>query len=106
MSVREGTHNEQALIAPEGAMTIYKARELKESLLLALKKAPGDITMDLSGVTDIDLAGLQLLLMLKQEAQRDGKSCVFRGHGPVIGAIAALLQMDAMLDMPSKAKEG
>ncbi|GLT21240.1 anti-sigma factor antagonist [Zoogloea oryzae] len=50
-----------------GEMTIYTAREWRDELLAALA-APGDVELDLSGVSDIDAAGIQLLVSLRLEA--------------------------------------
>lgn len=49
----------------EGEMNIYRARELK--LLLQAQLASAEqIDLDLAGVSEIDSAGLQLLLVAKQ----------------------------------------
>ncbi len=45
----------------DGEMTIYRALEVKELLLAALDGA-GSLALDLSGVTELDTAGVQLLL--------------------------------------------
>lgn len=51
----------------EGEMTIYRARVLK--LLLQAQLASAEqIDLDLAGVSEIDSAGLQLLLVAKQSA--------------------------------------
>ncbi len=49
----------------DGEMTIFRAAELKQQLMAE----PGLAAIDLSGVTEIDTAGLQLLLMVQQAAQ-------------------------------------
>ncbi len=48
-------------------MTIYTALEQKHQLLDTLKTAK-DMQVDLAGVTEIDSAGVQLLMFIKQEA--------------------------------------
>ncbi|GHA80904.1 STAS domain-containing protein [Cognatilysobacter bugurensis] len=59
----------RALLRLEGDLTISRAAELKAHLLDALV---GPLEVDLSGVTAIDGAGLQLLVMLGREAARRG----------------------------------
>ena len=68
-------------------LTIYHALEHKAMLLEAL--AEGDeLDLDLSQVGDIDSAGLQLLILLKKEAQRAGKRLAIVAHSqPVRAAI-------------------
>jgi anti-anti-sigma factor len=56
-------------IAIQGEMTIYTAVEQKNKLIECLKP-DHELCIDLSAVSEIDSAGLQLLLWLKQEAPR------------------------------------
>jgi anti-anti-sigma factor len=70
-------------IVIEGELTIYTALELKEKLLSALSVAEA-LELDLSEVGEFDAAGLQLLVMIKQEATALGKVLRFTGHSPVV----------------------
>lgn len=70
-------------IAISGELTIYTALELKEKLLAGLAEAE-ELELDLSEVSEIDAAGLQLLVMIKQEAAVLGKVVRFTGHSPVV----------------------
>jgi len=54
-------------LQPEGEMTIYNAAALKVTLQDALHKNE-EIEIDLSKVSEIDTAGLQLLLLVHREA--------------------------------------
>ena len=62
-------------------MTIYQAQAQKEQLLAALAATP-DLELDLSGVGEMDTAGLQLLLLLKREVGEQGKQLTISGHSP------------------------
>jgi anti-anti-sigma regulatory factor len=54
-----------------GELTIYQAEASKASLVAALA-AGGDLELDLREVTELDTAGLQLLILLRDTvAQRD-----------------------------------
>jgi len=53
-------------------MTIYSAADLKP-VLLTLARECETPEIDLSGVMEIDSAGLQLLLLAKREAARVGR---------------------------------
>lgn len=66
-----------------GELTIYTALELKDKLLTGLS-ATEYLDLDLSGVGEIDAAGLQLLVMIKQQATALGKVLRFTGHSPVV----------------------
>ncbi|MDP1773677.1 MAG: STAS domain-containing protein [Methylobacter sp.] len=67
----------------EGELTIYTAMELKDKLLTGLSTTE-ELELDLSGVGEFDAAGLQLLVMIKQEAADLGKVLRFTGHSPVV----------------------
>lgn len=56
----------------EGEMTIYSAAELGQRIAAAIGGASGGARLDLSQVTEIDTAGLQILLMARKLARRHG----------------------------------
>jgi len=72
-----------AVLAVADDMTVYSARERKEELLSALT-ASTELELDLSAVTAIDVAGLQLLILLKREAAARGKTLRFSNHSPAV----------------------
>jgi anti-anti-sigma factor len=71
----------------EGEMTIFRAEELKEAILPLIANND-EIEIDLSKVTEIDGAGLQLMISVKLEAWQHQKELHFIGHSaPVTSAI-------------------
>lgn len=70
-------------LALGGPMTIYEAAEHKRELLAALA-AGGGLELDLSGVDEIDTAGLQLLVLARREGARTGQPVRITGHGPAL----------------------
>jgi anti-anti-sigma factor len=70
-------------IVMENELTIYTALELKDKLLARLATTE-ELELDLSEVSEIDAAGLQLLVTIKQEAAALGKVVRFTGHSPVV----------------------
>jgi anti-anti-sigma factor len=69
MPIRTETQDGLTRLHIEGDMTIYTAAELKAGLMPCMTQ-PGEWEIDLSGVSEIDSAGLQLLLLAKREAAR------------------------------------
>jgi len=61
-----------------GRMTIEYAAQIKESLLAALCTADR-VVLDLHGVADIDLIGLQFVCALHRSTTAKGTSAVVRG---------------------------
>lgn len=76
----------------DGEMTIYRAGELKQTLLDALA-GQGALDIDLAGVTEIDTAGVQLLMLAKKTAQE--RQCELRlgAHSEAVTQVFELLNL-------------
>lgn len=81
-------------IAIEGEMTIYRAADLKAEVLEALRKTPV-LEIDLSGVTELDTAGLQVLMLAKQTAAADQRELRLLRHSPAVMEILEMLDLVA-----------
>jgi anti-anti-sigma regulatory factor len=86
-----------------GPMTIAYASESREQLLAAFEKA-NTITADLSGVTEIDVAGLQLLCSAHRSSVLMKKAfTIIGGPGSVVweaaDAAGQLRQMGCVVDV-------
>lgn len=57
-----------------GEMTVYTAGQIKQPLVDAIADSQADVQLDLSGVSEFDTAGVQLLLMIHREALLSGRS--------------------------------
>lgn len=62
-------------------MTIYEAAQNKRALLAALGRA-AELEIDLSNVTEMDTAGIQLLILAKREATAANKVLRLSAHSP------------------------
>jgi anti-sigma B factor antagonist len=71
--------DEPGKLAVNGAFTIYSAPAAKATLMLALAKTH-DLEIDLSGVDELDTAGVQLLILVKREAVKAGKQMRLAQH--------------------------
>lgn len=81
------THNSLSHIALEGELTIYTVAEQQAKLLDAIATRM-DIDVDLSAVSEIDSAGLQLMVAAKRHAIAQGKHLRFTKHSdPVLGTL-------------------
>ena len=83
----------------EGDMNIYRAAELKEVLLAPLASA-STLEVDLSGVTEIDTSGLQLLMLAKKTAQAAGGELRLTGHSAAVVDVFELLNLGALFGDP------
>ena len=80
-------------------LTIYHALEQKNALLAALA-GTDDLELDLMHVGEIDTAGLQLLILLKKEAQRAGKTISIVAHSQSVRAVIDFCNLAAELGDP------
>lgn len=74
------SNGEHCCLAIDGELTIYSVAELKAGFA-GLAPSCAEIEIDLSGVTDIDTAGLQLMLMAKRI---EGRNVRFINHSEVV----------------------
>lgn len=83
----------------EGEFTIYRAAELKPVLLQAVADHP-ELEVDLSGVSEFDTAGVQLLLLAKRAATRHGHAVRLVRHSAVVVDALQLLDLAAHFGDP------
>lgn len=79
MTHKDRTDGKTVQFAVEGEMTIFRASELRAEMLTEIERAQ-EIEIDLSRVSEIDSAGLQLMIAAKLEAILRGKQLRFTGH--------------------------
>jgi len=91
-------------LALSGELNIYRAAELKQELLAAIAAAPA-LELDLAAVTELDTAGLQVLMLAKQAAGALGRELHLVQHSAAVLEVFDLLDLgawfgDAMLIAP------
>lgn len=83
-----------------GDLTIYTAAECRAQLRHVID-ADMDIVLDLSDVSEIDTAGIQLLIQARRECDAHGKPMQFVSPSPAVQEIVQLLHLQALLGIPS-----
>lgn len=89
---------EPGLLFIEGDLNIYRAAELKEALLGAVHHAHAHaqvLEVDLAGVTEIDTAGVQLLMLAKRTALQLQRELRLVAHSPAVLEVFELLDLAA-----------
>lgn len=81
----------------EGEFSIYTAAALKPQLLAALDDSV-TLELDLAGVTEMDTAGLQLLLLCKREADSRGRPLRLSGNNPVVKEALELCNLQQLFE--------
>jgi anti-anti-sigma factor len=79
--------------------TIYRATEIKAALLAPLADAER-IELDLTGVSRIDSAGCQLLILAKREANAAGKALAIVAHSPAVQSLIEFYNLAAWFGDP------
>jgi anti-sigma B factor antagonist len=82
-----------------GEMTIYQAAEQHAQLQAALQ-AGAPLELNLAGVTELDTAGLQVLMMAKKAAQRDGRSLHLVAHSAAVQDVFEMLRVASYFGDP------
>jgi len=80
-------------------LTIYHALEQKQLLLDALAMN-SELELNLAHVSEMDTAGLQLLVLLKKEAQRAGKQVRIVAHSQAVSSVIDFCNMAAEFGDP------
>ena len=96
------TASAQFPLTLSGEFNIFTAAATKAQLVEAIQQAAdgADIDVDLSGVTEIDSAGLQLMVMAKREAARQNKRVRFARHSEAVVDLIELCDLAGQLGDP------
>ncbi|WP_240221440.1 STAS domain-containing protein [Rheinheimera hassiensis] len=90
--------NAGAIFCPQGDLTIYTAQQQKEQLMLAINR--NTIQINLSEVTDMDTAGLQLLILAKLESLRRNIPLIITGHTRAVLDVIELCNLSGFFGDP------
>ena len=82
----------------KGELTIQTAAEDRATLLAALSGGDDDLVLDLSDVTELDTAGLQVLLLAKREAALRGRRMHLIALGPAVLEVLHIVGLDTDLE--------
>ncbi|MEK6790952.1 MAG: STAS domain-containing protein [Deltaproteobacteria bacterium] len=104
MEVATEINNGVLTLRLAGEVTIYGASELKARLgtLFSERNESASFELDLSGVTEMDSAGLQLVLAVKREAMALGKGFKVVAHGNASEALVQLYRLSEDLSAAGK----
>ena len=96
MKSKQTPTRDPSVLRIEGELTIFRALELKDALLAQ----PLPLEIDLSGVTELDSAGVQLLLLAKKTALGQQRELRLVAHSPAVIEVFELLNLAAHFGDP------
>ena len=92
MTAAKPKQSRSKILKLQGEMNIYHAEELKQTILGALESS-GKLEIDLSGVTELDSTGVQLLMLAKKKALAKNAELALNHHSPAVLDIFELLNL-------------
>ena len=90
-TIQNYPHNTNKTIQVKGALRATNAVHFKKQMCEYLKVCGQDTTLDLTEITDIDLTGLNSLLIAKKSFQREKK--ILRLQAPRLGQLNELARV-------------
>lgn len=97
MEINIQKNGRMAEVAITGEMNIYNAMDLKAALLKSIDEAEG-VDLDLSGVSEFDSSGLQLLLLARKECERGGKQLKFTAKSASVESVIGLFNLGELFE--------
>ncbi len=91
--------NQNCIAYIEGEMTIYNAAELKDRLM-PLQDGWQELEINLAKVTEIDSAGIQLLMLLKKERAEHQLSLSLTDHSNTVLDVFELMDLVSYFNDP------
>ena len=88
-----------------GEMNIYCANQIKPALVNAMDKC-AELEINLARVTEMDTAGIQLLMLAKREMAGQGKSLRLTQHSPAVLEVMELYDLAATFGDPLVMRAG
>jgi len=93
-------------LAVSGEMNIYSAETMKNALLPAVRNRGGDAVLNLAAATEIDTAGLQVILMLRRLARACGGRFVLIEPSPSVSEVLEICGLSSAIERSSEATAG
>jgi anti-anti-sigma factor len=92
-------HDGQPAIKLTGALTIYTVAEARKEIPSRLNKHKAQV-LDLSGIEELDTAGVQLLFWLKRDGASRGSGVTLVHHSPTVVEVLDLMKLTATFGDP------
>lgn len=87
MSISRKKTKDNSVLAFDGDITIYTVSQLKEAIFSEPENLSKNIALDLQSVTEIDTAGVQLLLAVQKIFSATGKQVSIGKSNDLVDAV-------------------
>jgi anti-sigma B factor antagonist len=82
-----------------GALTIYTVAQARSEIPSRMASHRAQV-LDLSGIDELDTAGVQLLLWIKRDMAKRGSELTLASHSPAVVEVLDLLKLTATFGDP------
>ncbi|MCB1906906.1 MAG: STAS domain-containing protein [Rhodocyclaceae bacterium] len=96
---QHGTTGNCARVVMDAELTIYQAADTHARLLATLADSEA-LEIDLSGVEEIDSAGVQVLIHLKESARHEARTLRLVGHSRPVIEVLELVKLESFFGDP------
>ena len=100
MGTSEALSAATARLVLEGPLTLARATEVWAAMRATLQQPCPSVDFDLSNVSELDSAGVQLLLLARSTATDGGKELKLTGQSLVVLQTLELLRLDTHFGAP------
>jgi anti-sigma B factor antagonist len=90
--------NAHSRLLVSGEMTVSYMVAHKEPLL-SYVRSHAYLTIDLAQVSQIDTAGVQMIMLLKKESHDLGGTVLLTGHSQAVRELVGLLRLEVLFDL-------
>ena len=97
MEIKRKTVKGVTTLSVSGEVTIYTAAQFYESIFQDNKTLADQIALDLSGVSELDTAGVQLLLFSKKIFSEENKALFIAKTNEVVDGVLAMFNVTFFL---------
>lgn len=101
MNISRKKSKDTTTLVFEGDITIYHVAQIKDELFADYEKLADKIALDLDGVTEIDTAGVQLLLFAKKFFASVHKSLFITKSNESVDTVLTVLDVNTQFAMES-----
>lgn len=79
-------------------LTIVHAAQIRDTLLTHLSQGNAELTLDLSGATEVDSSAIQILLATQHSLTAQGRSLRISGMSKTLRDVLTLYALQPLLD--------
>ena len=101
MNISRKKSKDTTTLVFEGDITIYYVAQIKDELFADYEKLGDKVALDLQGVTEIDTAGVQLLLFAKKFFTSVHRSLVISKSNESVDTVLTVLDVNTQFAMES-----